>query len=61
MWERDPADGMEDYIVIPCYFDLILSYQQSNSSYVANGVARFYLAEVDGQWKIIIWRDESLL
>jgi len=61
LWERDPADGYEDYLVIPCYFDLILTYTISNSSYVANGVACFYLIETNGDWKIIIWRDESLL
>lgn len=61
LWERDPADGMEDYIVIPCYFDLILTYKHTNSSYVANGVARFYLVENAGDWQIMIWRDESLL
>ncbi|MCB5259337.1 MAG: hypothetical protein PHY41_02785 [Candidatus Cloacimonetes bacterium] len=59
LWEQDPADGREDWIVIPCYFDLILSYGNSGSSYIANGVARFYLVEESGGWKIIIWRDES--
>jgi len=61
VWEIDPADGREDWIVIPCYFDLTLTYYSSNSSYVANGVARFYLVEEKGRWYIRIWRDESLL
>nr|MDK2850488.1 hypothetical protein [Candidatus Cloacimonadota bacterium] len=61
LWEVDPALGRENWIVIPCYFDLILSYTSSNSSYVANGIARFYLVEEDGAWQIIIWRDESNL
>jgi len=61
LWEIDPAVGRENWIVIPCYFDLILTYKSSNSSYVANGVARFYLVEERGSWKIIIWRDESNL
>ncbi|HPF08715.1 MAG: hypothetical protein PHS23_01585 [Candidatus Cloacimonetes bacterium] len=60
-WEIDPADGHEHWIVIPCYFDLTLTYFSSNSSYVANGVARFYLVEEAGSWYIRIWRDESLL
>ncbi len=60
-WYIDNAVGYEDWIVIPCYFDLILFYKQANSSYVANGIARFYLAEEKGSWKIIIWRDESNL
>ncbi len=61
LWEVDPATGRENWIVIPCYFDLILTYTSSNSSYVANGIARFYLVEESGAWKIIIWRDESNL
>lgn len=61
LWELDPASGRENWIVIPCYFDLILSYKASNSSYVANGTARFYLVQEGGNWQIIIWRDESNL
>jgi hypothetical protein len=51
--------GHEDWIIIPCNFDLILSYQESNSSITANGIARFYLRPVGNGWKIAIWRDES--
>ncbi|MBP7117112.1 MAG: hypothetical protein KBB33_02075 [Candidatus Cloacimonetes bacterium] len=61
MWESDPTDGREDWLIVPCYFDLTLTYYSSNSSYVANGVARFYLVEEAGRWYIMIWRDESLL
>jgi hypothetical protein len=61
LWELDPAEGREDWIIIPCYFDLTLTYYSSNSSYVANGIARFYVVEEGGRWFIRIWRDESLL
>lgn len=61
LWELDPAQGRENWIVIPCYFDLTLTYYSANSSYVANGVARFYLVEEAGHWFIRIWRDESLI
>lgn len=61
LWESDPTDGREDWLIVPCYFDLTLTYYSSNSSYVANGVARFYLVEEAGRWYIMIWRDESLL
>lgn len=60
-WELDPEIGHEDWIVIPCYFDLTLFYLQSNSSIVANGVARFYLRPENNRWYIAIWRDESNL
>ncbi|MEN6444584.1 MAG: hypothetical protein ABFC98_00900 [Candidatus Cloacimonas sp.] len=58
-WQTDPEIGHEDWIVIPCNFDLILSYKESNSSLNANGIARFYLMPVENGWKIAIWRDES--
>jgi len=61
LWEIDPAMGRENWIIVPCYFDLILSYNASNSRYVANGTARFYLVQEGGVWQIIIWRDESNL
>lgn len=61
VWEKDPAVGRDTWIVIPCFFDLILSYTSSNSVYMANGIARFFLVEEAGSWKIIIWRDESNL
>jgi hypothetical protein len=61
VWETDATEGRETWIVIPCYFDLILSYASSNSIYMANGTARFYLVQEAGNWQIIIWRDESNL
>ena len=61
VWETDPAVGRDTWIVIPCYFDLILSYTSSNSIYMANGIARYYLVQEAGNWQIIIWRDESNL
>lgn len=61
IWENDPELGHEDWIVIPCSFDLILSYTSTGSSFNANGVARFYLRPVEDRWYIAIWRDESNL
>ncbi|MDD3563440.1 MAG: hypothetical protein PHR32_07185 [Candidatus Cloacimonetes bacterium] len=61
VWYTDPAEGRETWIVIPCYFDLILSYTSSNTIYMANGIARFYLVQEAGNWQIIIWSDESNL
>lgn len=61
VWENDPELGHEDWIVIPCSFDLLLTYSPTNSSFNANGVARFYLRPVADRWYIAIWRDESNL
>ena len=58
-WQTDPEVGHEDWIIIPCNFDLILSYKESNSLFNANGIARFYLKPVKNGWQIAIWRDES--
>ncbi len=60
-WEKDPAVGHEDWIIITCSFDLILSYVSSNSSFNASGKASFYLRPVDNRWYIAIWRDESYI
>ncbi|PKN73560.1 MAG: hypothetical protein CVU50_02260 [Candidatus Cloacimonetes bacterium HGW-Cloacimonetes-3] len=60
-WEKDPAIGHEDWIVITCSFDLILSYFASNSSFNASGKASFYLRPVDNRWYIAVWRDESYI
>jgi hypothetical protein len=61
MWELDPTPGRETWKVILCRFTLTLSYNKPESYYVANGMARFYVMPEDGKWKIIIWRDESLI
>ena len=61
MWENDPEMGHEDWIVIPCSFDLALSYASANTTFTANGIARFYLRQVENRWLIAIWRDESNL
>ena len=58
-WQNDPEVGHEDWVIIPCNFNLILTYQESNSSINANGIARFYLRPEGRDWKIAIWRDES--
>ena len=60
-WETDPELGHEDWVVVPCVFDLKLSYYASNSLITANGVARFYLKPANNRWYIAIWRDESNL
>ncbi len=60
-WEEDPELGHEDWVAIPCPFDLKLSYYASNSQITASGVARFYLKPANNRWYIAIWRDESNL
>jgi hypothetical protein len=60
-WESDPELGHEGWVVIPCIFDLKLSYYATNSMITASGVARFYLKPADNRWYIAIWRDESNL
>lgn len=61
LWQNDPEVGHEAWIVIPCSFDLILSYTATNSSFNASGIARFYLRPVGDRWYIAVWRDESYL
>ena len=61
LWELDPEVGHEDWVIVPCVFDLSLTYLSSNSSLNASGVARFYLKETNKRWHIVIWRDESNL
>jgi len=58
-WENDPEVGREDWIIIPCIFDLQLFYYASNSSISSGGVARFYLRPINNRWYIAVWRDES--
>lgn len=60
-WEADPELGHEDWVVIPCVFDLKLAFYSSNSMITASGVARFYLKPANDRWYIAIWRDESNL
>jgi len=60
-WENDPEVGHEDWIIIPCVFDLQLLYFTTNSSISSGGVARFYLRPVNNRWYIAVWRDESNL
>ena len=60
-WENDPELGHENWIVVPCIFDLKLFYISSNSMLTASGVARFYLKPLNDRWYIAIWRDESNL
>jgi hypothetical protein len=60
-WEKDDTVGHEDWIIINCSFDLVLSYYESNSAFNANGKASFYLRPVGDRWYIAIWRDESYI
>lgn len=58
VWQQDSQPNREDWIIIPVYFNLVLTlYGSSNIS--ADGYARFYLRPEGDEWKIIIWRDES--
>jgi hypothetical protein len=63
-WELDNQVGHEGWIIIPCLFDLSLSFRSTNSALNANGSARFYLKPIPdshsvNHWFIAIWRDES--
>lgn len=60
-WQNDPEVGHEDWLIIPCGFNLILNYDASYSSFTASGIARFYLRPEGERWYIAIWRDESNL
>ncbi len=60
-WETDPELGHETWVVVPCIFDLKLTYLSTNSMITASGVARFYLKPSGNRWFIAIWRDESNL
>lgn len=60
-WESDPELGHETWIVIPCGFNLSLTYLESNTALTATGLARFYLKPASNRWYIAIWRDESNL
>ncbi len=57
-WIKDNESGHENWIIIPCYFNLKLSYYNS-ADYPSSGFARFYLKPENGNWVIAIWRDES--
>lgn len=60
-WETDPEVGHEEWVVIPCLFDLQLIYTSTSSSLSSNGVARFYLRPINNRWYIAVWRDESFI
>jgi hypothetical protein len=60
-WEIDYTIGHENWVIVTCSFDLILSYVATNSSFNARGKASFYLRPVGKRWYIAIWRDESYL
>jgi hypothetical protein len=57
-WLADNQVGHEDWVVIPCLFDLQLTYANS-STLSSNGVARFFLRPINNRWYIAVWRDES--
>lgn len=60
-WQEDETEGHEDWVIIPSEFNLILRYNNLSSQFVANGTAIFYVVPTQNSWKIIIWRDESLI
>ncbi len=57
IWSYSQIDDETYNLIIPCYFDLRLSYE--SSEIVSNGYARFFLTEDEGVWKITRWQDES--
>ncbi len=57
-WQKSNEKGMEDVIIIPCYFDLRLSFN-SIPDIVANGHSHYYLKKEGENWKIIRWIDDS--
>lgn len=61
LWDIDPEVGHEDWIVIPCNFNLTLTYLSSSTSLTASGIARYYFYKLENRWYIAIWRDESNL
>ncbi len=57
-WQSDNQAGREDWVIIPVYFNLVLTLF-GTSNITADGYARFYLRPEGDKWEIIIWRDES--
>ncbi len=57
LWNYTQTEDDGYYLIVPCYFDLRLSFE--TSEIIANGYARFFLTEEDEVWKIIRWQDES--
>ena len=60
MWQLDNKVGQENYVIISCHFNLILSYV-SGVNISAAGFARFHLKQLNGKWFIAIWVDESYI
>ncbi len=56
-WGQDSDSA--NTLIIPCYFDLRLTYSGNYQDIVANGYALFYVVEEDGVWKVVRWQDES--
>ncbi len=58
IWYINDQDTLESEIVIPCDFKLSL-YFDFSGSITSEGKARFIVREVNNEWKICKWLDES--
>ncbi|MCD4652120.1 MAG: hypothetical protein K8S56_10115 [Candidatus Cloacimonetes bacterium] len=58
MWQQNNEVGKGHQIIIPCFFDLSLNFEEL-ADIKATGKALFYVQEENGFWKIIRWQDES--
>ncbi|PID27769.1 MAG: hypothetical protein CSB55_07580 [Candidatus Cloacimonadota bacterium] len=58
LWEQENETGENPVYIIPCNFDLVLTYSdfQDINAY---GYSRFWLILEDDMWKIYRWQDES--
>ncbi|MCD4830021.1 MAG: hypothetical protein K8R90_11385 [Candidatus Cloacimonetes bacterium] len=59
VWQQDAQDGYESRLIIPCYFDLRLTFAGNYQDIAAGGYALFFVVEKDGVWKIERWQDQS--
>ena len=58
-WMLDNQDSELDQIVIPCYFDLRLTYTGNYQDITASGYSLFFVTQTDGVWTISRWQDQS--
>ena len=60
-WQQSTGDSDDNSVqlVIPCYFDLLLSFGSNYQDITASGYALFFVAQQDGVWRIERWQDES--
>lgn len=58
IWQQNTEEGFEHVLIIPCWFDLHLVYD-NQADIQAKGYARFHVIGEDGRWTILRWYDES--